>query len=290
MSKGWGEFIVAVVFKCLRIRLPMSFAFADTGHFQTISPNQLSDRARQSIKPVADEALALDLDYAFSYWLQTVGTIEGAAAAFLAKDGRTFLLIVYVKNWTNVNVDEKLVYAFVSRLSNGNAIVTAGSKGDLDAPEHILGEAHPGKPMTEVFDRHLTRIGEANAQVIEAHSAEQLEPMLREYEEENFAFNIERGVYAPVSDGEVARLQRLSLSTSELPKAQPKKQLQGLEMICWIAMVAGLTLSLRDDPVNAGQMLFRLGMLIIPLGGIATIWLVRAVSRMQHQSNDPRSD
>ncbi len=285
MSKGWGELILGVIFKFLRIRLPLSFAFADTRHFQRITPEQLSQRAREIIKPLADQALKLDLQYAFSYWLQTVGTIEGAAAAFLPKDGRCFLLIVYVRTWNNVTIDEKTVFAFVSCLTDGNVLATAGAKGDLDTPPHILGEALPGKSMRDVYERHVERLNVTTSQIVAANSAEQLDPLLRNYEEENFAFNVNRGVYAPVSDVEVARLQRLVLVTPDSPKPKPKKALQGVEMICWIALVVGLTLSMGDEPVNAAQAIFRFGALVVPLGGIAIIWLVRAVGRMRTTDN-----
>lgn len=282
MSKGWGEFVLGIVFKLLRIRLPLTFAFADTRNFRRITPEELSVRARERIKPMADEALALELQYAFSYWLQTVGTIEGAAAAFLPADGRSFLLVVYVRTWTNVTIDEKVAFAFVSLLSNGQAIVTARTKGDLDTPPHVIGEAMLGTTMRQVYERHVVRINEAPAQIIITESAEQLEPLLRDYEEQNFAFQIDRGVYSPVSDAEVARLQRLVLATPDSPQPKPKKAFQGLEMICWIALVAGLTLSLGDEPATVAQMMFRLGTLIVPLAGIAIIWLVRAVTRMQN--------
>ncbi len=281
MSKGWGELILGVIFKFLRIRLPLSFAFADTGQFRRITPEEPTPRARDTTKPLADEALALDLNYAFSYWLETVGTIEGAAAAFLPNDGRCFLLIVYVRTWNNATVDEKAVFAFVSCLTDGNVIATGGSKQDLDSPPHIQGEALLKKSMCEVYERHIERMNDSASQIVLANNADQLEPLLREYEESNFAFNTNRGVYTAVSDAEVARLRRLVLVTSDGPKPKPKKALQGVEMICWIAMVVGLTLSLGDEPANAAQALFRFAALVIPLGGIAIIWFVRAIIRMQ---------
>lgn len=281
ISKNVLELIIGVCFKFLRIRMPMSFAFADTSHFHRIAPEQLSPRARENIKPVADDALALNLKYAFSYWLPTVGTIEGAAATFLSEDGRSVLLIIYARTWTQVTVDEKTVFAFMSRLADGNALVTSGAKGDLDAPSHILGESYPGDSMNKVFERHLSRLSDAGGSVLGIRDADELEHVLREYENENFEFNVNRGVYVPISDGELARLQRLAITTPDLPKPKPKKQFQGIEMFCWIGLVVSLFLFSGNQPANGAQAIFRVGTLLAGLGGITIIWLIRGVLWMQ---------
>lgn len=286
ISKNWFEFVLGVCLKFLRIRLPMSFAFADTAHFQRLTPNDLSVRAREQIKPIADEALALNLRYAFSYWLPTVGTIEGAAATFLREDGRSVLLIVYARTWTPVTVDEKVAFAFVTRLVNGNSIVTSGSKGDLDTPPHLLGEAHPGMPMADLSVRHLERVCEVASSVVPVFDANQLEEVLREYERENFSFNVERGVYVPVSQGELARLQRLAVATPHAPKSKAKQRFQGIEMFCWITLAISLFMFARDQPANGAQAIFRLSILLIAGGGVAIIWLIRIVVWLQSKADD----
>jgi hypothetical protein len=286
ISNGWFELLFGVGLKFLRIRIPMTFAIADSRHFQRIAPQDLSQRVREKIKPIADHALALNLKYAFSYCLPAVGTIEGAAAAFFSEDGRSVLLIAYARTWTKVAVDEKAVFAFLSRLSNGTSLVTSGAKGDLDAPPHIVGEAHPGTPMQEVFDRHLARLNDAGSAAVIVHDPDQLEQMLREHEEENFAFNIERGVYVPVSQGELARLQQLAFATPEIPRPKAKQQFQGIELICWIALVVTLFMFTRDQPANAAQAVFRLGILLAALAGIAIVWLIRGVTWMHRKADD----
>lgn len=284
ISNGWFELLLGVCLKFLRIRIPVTFAIADSRHFQRITPHDLSERVREKIKPIADQALALNLKYAFSYWLPTVGTIEGAAAAFFSEDGRNVLLIAYARTWTKVAVDEKASFAFLSRLANGTALVTSGAKGDLDGPPHILGEAHPGRPMQEVFQRHLARLNDADSSAVTVHDPDQLEQMLREHEEENFAFNIERGVYVPVSQGELARLQQLAVATPEVPRPKAKQQFQRIEFICWIALVVSLFMFTRDQPVTTAQAVFRLGILLAALAGIVIIGLIRGVTWMQSKT------
>jgi hypothetical protein len=264
----------------------MSFAFADTGQFQRLAPENLSVRAREQLKPVADQALALNLRYAFSYWLPTVGTIEGAAATFLSEDGRSILLIIYARTWTQVMVDEKVAYAFVTRLANGNAIVTSGSKGDLDTPPNLLGESHPGMPMPELVARHSERLREVSSSVVPVHDVNQLEEILREYERENFAYNVNRGVYVPVSPSELARLQRLAVATPDAPKAKAKQRFQGIEMFCWITLAISLVMFGRNQPANAAQTIFRVSILLAAGSGIAIIWLLRGISWMQRNPDE----
>jgi hypothetical protein len=283
ISKSWFELLIGVCLKFLRIRLPSTFAFADTGGFQRITPQQLSVRVRDKIKPIADQALALNLNYAFSYWLHTVGTVEGAAATFLSGDGRSFLLIAYVRNWTQAVVNEKASFAFVSQLANGTAIATSGDKGDLDPPPHILGESNPGMAMPELFQRHLTRLSSVASSVVTIHDSDELELLLRGYEQKHFAFNVERGVYVPVSNGEVARLQRLALATPDVPRLAANRQFHWIEMICWIGLAVSLFLFARGEPANAAQAVFRLSILLASGAGIAIVWLIRGVAWTQHK-------
>ncbi|MBI2478423.1 MAG: hypothetical protein HYV60_07220 [Planctomycetia bacterium] len=286
ISKNWVELVLGVCLKFLRIRIRMSFAFADSGHFQRLTPHDLSARAREKIKPIADQALALNLKYAFSYWLPTVGTIEGAAATFLSEDGRSILLIVYARTWTQVVVDERAVFAFVSHLTNGNAIATSNAKGDLDTPPHVLGESHQGMQMPELFTRHLERVHAAGSSVVPIYDANQLEQVLRKYEAENFSFNVERGVYVPVGEAELARLQRLAVATPEAPKLKAKQKFQGFEMFCWITLAISLFMFAGDRPANAAQSIFRLSILLSAGAGVAIIWLIRAVTWMQRKTDE----
>ena len=220
------------------------------------------------------------------YWMPAVGTIEGAAAAFLSDDGRSVLLIAYARTWTKVAINEKAVFAFLSRLSNGTTVVTSGAKHDLDAPPHVSGEAHPGRPMPEVYERHLTRLNNASSSAVTVHDPDQLEQLLREHEKKNFAFNIERGVYVPVSQRELARLQHLAAATPEVPRPKAKQHFQGIEFVCWIALVVSLFMFTRDQPASVAQAVFQLSILLAALAGIAIIWLIRGVTWMQRGANE----
>jgi hypothetical protein len=284
ISKNWLELTIGVWLKLLHFRVPMTFAFSDTDLFQKITPQSLSARACQNIKPVADEAMALSLNYAFSYSPRTVGTIESAAAAFYSEDGRSVLLIVYARAWTPVTVDEKTEFAFVTQLANSTVVATSGSKGNLDTPANILSELHPGKPMHEVFERHRTRLRESNAPVVGIHSSDQLEHMLRRYEQENFEFCVKRGIYVPISHAERERLQRLAVKTPDTPKVGQKPRLQGVEVCCWIVLAITLFMFTNDQPANRSQAVFRMGIVLIAGAGIASIWLFRFVNWILRKS------
>ena len=73
ISKNWYEMIVVFSLRILHVRIPMAFAHADTSLLQQISPGDISEQARGNIKPLADQALALDLNYEFSYAPPSIG-------------------------------------------------------------------------------------------------------------------------------------------------------------------------------------------------------------------------
>ena len=277
ISRNTLEFCLGVTARWLRIRLPLTFGFADASHFQRINPEQLSPPARDRIDEVIRAAEALGLHYAFSYSLPTVGTAECAAVALSNTDGRVVMTIVYGRTWTNVLLDEKITYAFLTHLADGRRLITSSSKQELDVPPQFVGEVLPGRPMREVFARHLQRVEEALPLPLALHDAGELEHTLRDYERENFSFQVERGVYVPLNPLTVERLQRNETSLQSPEQQRMIASHQGLEFLCWMLLAAGVLLFLSGTVLTPGQALLRGSLAIIGMLGIAAIWVLRLI-------------
>lgn len=109
LSKNWPELIVGLTLKFLRVPLPTTHAIAEQQCFRRIDASQVSEPARQSLEPVVEEALALGMQYGFTYAFVTLGTIEAVAVALQSEDGCVLMSILYIRHWTALAVDERVL-------------------------------------------------------------------------------------------------------------------------------------------------------------------------------------
>ena len=287
ISKNWSEWTVFVGLKLLHIRLPVPFVMADFRHFQRVSPEDLTLRARAMIRPIADQALALNLRYAFSFRQATIGTTELATAVFLSDDNGSVLQIECARTWTKMAVAEKTVFAFMSRLADGRSLVTHGGKGELDAPPEVLLETYVGKSMREVFLRHRERLDNAGSGIVKPNTHMEAEQMVREHEHAYFAHAVDRGVLTPVSQVTIERLRRAAVASPQPPPfAVTTLRLQGFEIFCWITLALAVTMLSDNQAANASQSLFRTSILLVAGFGIAAIWAFRFVMWMRGKADE----
>jgi hypothetical protein len=131
-------------------------------------------------------------------------------------------------------------------------------------------------PLDELLARHQARLDQVKSALTPIRTLTELEQTIRHHEQEQFAFQIDRGVYQPISTRRIEQLQRLASSVAP-PSSQPKQPagLRWVEFICWIVLGVGL-LTFTQRPVgNQQQAIFRLIVLVAALGGITITWLLR---------------
>ena len=224
--------------------------------------------------------------YTLSYSLPTIGTTELVTAIFVSDDNDSFLQIEYARTWTKIAAAEKTMFAFVSRLADGGFIVTHGGKGDLDVPPHILREVHTGKPMRQVFTRHMERLRGAGSRIVRMNDPNELELTVRDHEHAFVTYAIGRGVLTPVSHRDIERLQRAAVVTPQAPRFAVTLRFHGIEIICWITLLLVLTMFSQDQPANAPQSLLRTSVLFVAGLGIAIIWVFRCAMWMQRKADE----
>ena len=279
LSKNWAELTIGLAFKFLGLPLPTTHAIAENQLFLRLQPSDVSEPARQSLEPVVEEALALGMQYGFTYSFATVGTTETCAVALQSADGCVLMSIVYFRHWTALAVEERVRTAFASLPVDGRILVTAGHKPDLQRPPNYEVEYYPDKPLDEVLARHRARLEELKSALTPIQNLTDFEQALAEHEQEEFDFLVARGIYREVTPRQLERLRRMA--TSVTPPANGAKRHPVLSWISvgfWIVLLISL-FTLPDPAVNPARSMTRLFILIAALAGIGITWLLRSVSR-----------
>ena len=275
IAKNPFELLVGIICKTLRLRFPQHFAFADASHFRRVDPQQVSEQARKRVQPVVDEALDAGLKYGFSYWLPSVGTVEGIAVAMYSDDGRICMTIIYVRTWTRLVDNEKVVSACVSWLADGQVLITCASRQELESPPNHFVEEHPDRPLSEVLARHRERLDETLQPATVIHSVDDLEQTLRNYEQDHFTFQIERGVYVPVTAAEAERLARAAERLKPQASHPRLSANFGREVLFILMLIALLLILVRGPAANQVELTLRWVVGVGVIVGLTMVWLMR---------------
>jgi hypothetical protein len=272
------EFLIATVCKGIGVNVAPAFGMARTDRLVRFACSALPAFARSRMEPLAEEAQSLGLVPAFCFTVPTVGALEGYSRSLRSKDGQIVMGIDYVRISMNNVANEKATFYFLSQLRDGSYLITSGSKREENAPANQDREHHPGRPMAEVLQRHRERLAEHAMTVQTIDDDEQLERLMFRYEREIMDYQIERGAFVALPENEVQRLGSVPrISTSATPQetgTKPKPLLQGVEWICWLALLFGIYLFARGD-ANHAQFVFRLALVSIGLLGVIAFQIAR---------------
>lgn len=280
------QFLLALTLKLCGIRLPMNFAFASAGATHSIRPDQRSEFARNALAGLEKDAADCGLRYVFSYVLPSMGAVESLASTYANQDGTIVVPLVFVRMWFKTTM-QKTAYAFLSRMANGQLLVTSGTKQELDIPPGYLTEFWPNAPFATVLARHRERMVAMGVPALAAPTDVDIAACIRENEQRVMDFHVERGTYVPATAAELERLTKLESQTAAAGPAK-STAFQGWEVICWVAMAIALLLASRElpgkgiDPTRLFLYLFLAG---VALMGILAIWIYRAIeNRKARQS------
>ena len=272
------EFLIAIVCKLIRVNVAPAFGMARTDRLVRISSGAVPPFAQSRMTPLAEEAQTLGMTPGFYFTIPTVGAVEGYSHPLRDGDGRIAMAIDFVRISVNTVVNEKAAFYFLTKLRDGRYLVTSGSKREENGPPNHKREHLRSRPMPEVLQRHRERLAEQTAAPEPIMDDNQLELLMFQYEREILDYQIERGVFTPITENEVERLRSLpKAAPSAVPQdvgRQPKPLLHWVEWACWLTLLFGIYLFAKGD-ANQAQFVFRLVLVSAGLLGVIAFQIAR---------------
>ena len=262
VAKNPFEFLVAAFLKTIGVSISPPIASACPDNLIRIVPGAVAPVLMPLLKRRLQEAEELGIEDGIWYTNPAIGAVALVGTAFRLPDGNGALVCATVHITQNgMTTDKKSTASFVTELASGRVIDTTAGKRELDPP-----------PLSQVYDRHRERLSLESDPIVRINSEEDLENLCLRNEKATYDFNIERGVFVPVTDAEEAALRAATPATSSENPAPAAKGV--LDMLCWFSIGFGF-FKLNDGDPNQAQLIFRWSLIGGGFLGLALLATVR---------------
>jgi hypothetical protein len=203
----WRFFVALIRQKLLRLPLLNQPALVRIEQLARIAPAALPAQVQAAFEERTAEFEALGFARQFFYRTQAVGPQGSYAAAFLHRDGRSLAMSIVVvhkitprpPHWAN---------AIASRLDDGRRLATTDVAKQFESPPGIEVHRLRRRPLAQLVAHHLERLAPLGDGV-RTFTAADVEPYMVASIQRNFDFQVERGLYVPIPDAEVARMRAI---------------------------------------------------------------------------------
>ncbi|HYG77158.1 MAG TPA: hypothetical protein VEK08_19295 [Planctomycetota bacterium] len=206
-------FLFAAVIKILNIKLAVPNATCRVDKLIILEPATMSKVVRPDTWKRIEECHALGFNFEFWYTVPLIGG-EGYGAVLSSPDRRTIAHVIYSRTVADL-IQELTIHCFQSRARDGSPITTGAKKQQMmpTPGEHVI--YRPGFSVAQTWDEHKDFLNRLAAQTVPMDRAA-IEQFLVDVSNRDVDFNIERGVYVPMTEAEVREL-RLKSPPSPVP-------------------------------------------------------------------------
>ncbi len=169
---------------------------------ERLDESEVPDHVHESWSKWVDACEAEGIGLEFYYTVPVVGhDVEAYAAAMLGDGGQVAAQALYARQ----KHVEKAVLALFSRLGDGRQLMTSSKRREMEIPPGIEVVRLPRGTPSAVVARHLERVRSIGGAT--PIRPEHLERLILEFTNRETDFHIERGVYVPMSEDEVASIR-----------------------------------------------------------------------------------
>jgi hypothetical protein len=204
-------------------------------------------------------------------------------AVFQSADGHSLGSLVYARTWVGIRIFEKLRFSLVSRMQDGNLVITTSAKPELNNPSSLIVERMVNQPVARILTRHEARLREYSVPSTPWTDRDDVAAFLTDHEAKMTAYQRDRGVYVPAPASVLQRLRYRGESLAP-PVALPRRLLYARRFSFWM-LLFGVLYDWFLPLNTASQSLFRLSIMLIGLFGLVItlilgIYLTRAQRRV----------
>ena len=198
-------FLRGAIFRCLNLRSAPRWGIAhDAVRF--IDPQTIPDDAVNRLKSVVDAGDPLGFRPSVWSTLDTIGPVAGYSVAMLDSSGAMYAGGAWVRLAFRTPPRGELAFSAVSKLADGRFIMTGSSRKRLDKPSGFQVLHLPGQGFCEIVKKHQEQLSDIRGEDIVRLDNVSLRETIREATHRFQDFNIQRGLWSPLSAEQVAAI------------------------------------------------------------------------------------
>jgi hypothetical protein len=198
-------FLRGAILRCVNLRSAPRWAIAHDA-LRFIEPQTIPDDATNRLKSVVDAGAPLGFRPSVWSTLDTIGPVAGYSVAMLDRSGAMYVGGAWVRLAFRTPPREELAFSVVSKLADGQFIMTASSRKRLDKPSGFQVLNLPGQGFCEIVKKHQEQLSEIRGESIVRLDDVSLRETIREATSRFQEFNVQRGLWSPLSEKEVAAI------------------------------------------------------------------------------------
>ncbi|HVK13515.1 MAG TPA: hypothetical protein VM597_32510 [Gemmataceae bacterium] len=171
--------------------------------------DDLPRRVQQATENYRAKVEKLGFVPGFVYSLESYGLQEAHGIVYRHKSGTAAVSIAFARNIHGPVETVTTVVGFNTPLDDDTYVMTSNNKRMLKKPPGWDCEYMPGAAPKDVFERHQERVERSGGTPRKVRSDDDLENLVLNCENEETAFNFQRGVYVKMTRADVKKGTRL---------------------------------------------------------------------------------
>jgi len=199
-------FMFSAFRKLLRIQNGFDVCFPRPEKLLLIDQNALPPRHQAAFGPLLAQLETLDFKFEFFYSVPFIGQITGMGATLTSTDNLSLALLAHSEP-KNAIRPVPPAYGFNSFEASGIILATSGGLPGLLGPEpEVQRIRFRHCALDQVYERHVERLSSVSPKLLPLQS-EDVSTMLLLCMQRTFDYNVERGAYIPLTEGEAVELR-----------------------------------------------------------------------------------
>jgi hypothetical protein len=203
ITSSFGAFLVGAIAKLLRIPISFGHATPRTDHLVRLESTQLPPGTAEGFGRAIADCENHGLQFRFFYTIPALGPTKGVAAALLSADAQSHASLVHVRGTRS----ERTAFTVYSTLRDGTVLGTTNHKKQMEYPLEYQMVRLLDAPLGAIISCHRDRAN-AQADQIVPVTDDGLEGAIVRGNNRFIDFQVERGVFVPMSQAEIERLRR----------------------------------------------------------------------------------
>jgi hypothetical protein len=205
ISSRLSVFLHGCVRKIVGVPPPLRHAHLHEDEIRVTPVEHVSDVALRALTPFVEEFERLGARFAFYHTVSGTGPLEGCAAVLLPAERNAVISVTWARSRpSGPGVQAACVVS--SHLRDGCFLGTSNRNRRFDVPPEFRIVRCADATPSELLHLHQERLAETEVPALPVEDEEQAQEALLRSKRRNFEWNVQRGVWVPLTAEERVRL------------------------------------------------------------------------------------